>query len=275
LEIEKLVIVWKLFFVSWNFKIYLLKFCKMSKTTQANKAKAVKKKLVVEDQVIDQKAQETPVKEVKTETEVTESVTKKASRVRSKKYVAARRLYDTNKLYPLSQAIELVKKTSLSKFDGKIEAHVLGMDMGNIGEIIFPRLELASKKIVILNDEILAQIKDGKVNFDILIATTVTMPKLLPFAKILGPQGLMPNPKNGTLTDKPEETLKKLSVAKTIIKSEKKAPVIHQIVGTVSQKTEEIVANINELIKVVKPIKIKKLVLCATMGPGVKCEVVK
>jgi len=275
LEIEKLVIVWKLFFVSWNFKIYLLKFHKMSKTTQANKAKAVKKKLVVEDQVIDQKAQETPVKEVKTETEVTESVTKKASRVRSKKYVAARRLYDTNKLYPLSQAIELVKKTSLSKFDGKIEAHVLGMDMGNIGEIIFPHLELASKKIVILNDEILAQIKDGKVNFDILIATTVTMPKLLPFAKILGPQGLMPNPKNGTLTDKPEETLKKLSVAKTIIKSEKKAPVIHQIVGTVSQKTEEIVANINELIKVVKPIKIKKLVLCATMGPGVKCEVVK
>jgi len=275
LEIEKLVIVWKLFFVSWNFKIYLLKFCKMSKTTQANKAKAVKKKLVVEDQVIDQKAQETPVKEVKTETEVTESVTKKASRVRSKKYVAARRLYDTNKLYPLSQAIELVKKTSLSKFDGKIEAHVLGMDMGNIGEIIFPHLELASKKIVILNDEILAQIKDGKVNFDILIATTVTMPKLLPFAKILGPQGLMPNPKNGTLTDKPEETLKKLSIAKTIIKSEKKAPVIHQIVGTVSQKTEEIVANINELIKVVKPIKIKKLVLCATMGPGVKCEVVK
>ncbi|OIP87614.1 hypothetical protein CO168_02520 [Candidatus Shapirobacteria bacterium CG_4_9_14_3_um_filter_36_12] len=275
MEIEKLVIVWKLFFVSWNFKIYLLKFCKMSKTTQANKAKAVKKKLVVEDQVIDQKAQETPVKEVKTETEVTESVTKKASRVRSKKYVAARRLYDTNKLYPLSQAIELVKKTSLSKFDGKIEAHVLGMDMGNIGEIIFPHLELASKKIVILNDEILAQIKDGKVNFDILIATTVTMPKLLPFAKILGPQGLMPNPKNGTLTDKPEETLKKLSVAKTIIKSEKKAPVIHQIVGTVSQKTEEIVANINELIKVVKPIKIKKLVLCATMGPGVKCEVVK
>jgi len=275
LEIEKLVIVWKLFFVSWNFKIYLLKFCKMSKTTQANKVKAVKKKLVVEDQVIDQKAQETPVKEVKTETEVTESVTKKASRVRSKKYVAARRLYDTNKLHPLSQAIELVKKTSLSKFDGKIEAHVLGMDMGNIGEIIFPHLELASKKIVILNDEILAQIKDGKVNFDILIATTVTMPKLLPFAKILGPQGLMPNPKNGTLTDKPEETLKKLSVAKTIIKSEKKAPVIHQIVGTVSQKTEEIVANINELIKVVKPIKIKKLVLCATMGPGVKCEVVK
>jgi ribosomal protein L1 len=85
----------------------------------------------------------------------------------------------------------------------------------------------------------------------------------------------MPNPKNGTLTDKPEESQKRLSVAKTMIKSEKKAPVIHQVVGKVSQKTEEIVANINELIKVVKFVKIKKLVLCATMGPGIKCEIVK
>ncbi len=169
----------------------------------------------------------------------------------------------------------MVKTTSLSKFDGKIEAHILGFDMGNIGEIAFPHLELGKKKIVILDDKILAEIKDGKVNFDILIATPVTMPKLLPFAKILGPKGLMPNPKNGTLTDKPEEAVKRLSVAKTMIKSEKKAPVIHQVVGTVSQKTEEIIANINELIKVVKPIKIKKLVLCATMGPGIKCEVLK
>jgi large subunit ribosomal protein L1 len=169
----------------------------------------------------------------------------------------------------------LVKSTSLSKFDGKVEAHLLGTDIGNIGEISFPHLELGSKKIVILNDAVLAEIKDGKINFDILIATPVTMPKLLPFARTLGPKGLMPNPKNGTLTDKPEESLKKLSVAKTIIKSEKKAPVIHQIVGKVSQETKELVANVEELIKIVKPIKIKKLVLCATMGPGIKVEVLK
>lgn len=243
----------------------------MSKTTQANKAK--KAKATVEDQVIDQKAPETTTEETAVVEETT--VIKKPSRIRGKKYIAARKKYDINKLYALSEAIELVKSTSLSKFDGKIEAHILGLDIGNIGEIIFPHLELASKKIVILNDAVLAEIKDGKVNFDILIATTVTMPKLLPFAKLLGPRGLMPNPKNGTLTDKPEEALKKLSVAKTMIKSEKKAPVIHQVVGTVSQKTEEIIANINELIKVVKPIKIKKLVLCATMGPGIKCEIIK
>lgn len=244
----------------------------MSKTTQENKAKKAKVAVEVLADNAEQKAVET---EVTTTVEETAEVIKKASRVRGKRYVAARKKYDINKLYSLSEAIELVKSTSLSKFDGKIEAHILGMDMGNIGEIAFPHLELGSKKIVILDDAVLAEIKDGKVNFDILIATPVTMPKLLPFAKLLGPRGLMPNPKNGTLSDKPEEALKRLSVAKTMIKSEKKAPVIHQVVGKVSQKTEEIVANINELIKVVKFVKMKKLVLCATMGPGIKCEIIK
>ena len=243
----------------------------MSKTTQENKAKKAKVAVEVQSETEGQKAPEITTEE----SAVVEETIKKASRVRGKKYVAARKKYDINKLYSLTEAIELVKSTSLSKFDGKIEAHILGMDIGNIGEISFPHLELGSKKIVILNDEILAEIKDGKINFDILIATPITMPKLLPFAKLLGPKGLMPNPKNGTLTDKPEESQKRLSVAKTMIKSEKKAPVIHQVVGKVSQKTEDIIANINELIKVVKFVKIKKFVLCATMGPGIKCEIVK
>ena len=99
------------------------------------------------------------------------------------------------------------------------------------------------------------------------------MPKLLPFARVLGPKGLMPNPKNGTLTDDPEASVKRLSVAKTIIKTEKKAPIVHIVVGKVSQPVEELVANIEELIKVVKTNKIKKLALCATMGPCVKVEV--
>jgi large subunit ribosomal protein L1 len=101
------------------------------------------------------------------------------------------------------------------------------------------------------------------------------MPKLLPFARILGPKGLMPNPKNGTLTDKPEEAIKKLSVAKTIIKTENKIPVIHIVVGKVSQPETELIANINELIKVIKAPLIKKMALCATMGPSVKVEIVK
>ncbi len=129
--------------------------------------------------------------------------------------------------------------------------------------------------MVILNDTILAELKENKINFDILIATPATMPKLLPLARILGPKGLMPNPKNGTLTDKPEDSLKKLSVAKTIIKTEKKAPVIHIVVGKTSQSEEEIMANVTELIKVIQSNKIRKLALCATMGPSVKVEVIK
>ena len=128
-------------------------------------------------------------------------------------------------------------------------------------------MESTAKKIAVVDDKILANLKNGKIDFDVLIATPVTMPKLLPFARLLGPKGLMPNPKTGTLTDKPEEAVKKLAVAKTSIKTEKKAPLVHIIVGKVSQPEAELIAHVTELIKVIKAPKIKKLSLCATMGP--------
>jgi large subunit ribosomal protein L1 len=247
----------------------------MSKTTQEKKAKIAKEKTKVEEiETVDtQKA--VTVTEAETTAEVQETADHKikTAKIRSKKYQAAKKKIDVTRYYPLEEAVKLVKETSLSKFDGKIEAHVTVMDIGNIGEITFPHLETASKKIDVLNDTILAEIKDGKINFDILIATPGTMPKLLPFAKLLGPKGLMPNPKIGTLTDKPEEAVKKLSVAKLMIKTEKKSPVVHIIVGKVSQSSEELVANINELVKVIKTNKIKKLALCATMGPCVKAKI--
>ena len=267
----------------------------MSKTSQENKAKkavvaqeetvavakTAKKSRKASADVVDTTVTEvnSEVNEVATEEveAVAETETSKirVARVRGKKYLAARKQVDPNKVYPLSEAIKLVKGTSISKFDGKIEAHITVLDLGNIGEITFPHLELGSKKIVVLNEAILAEIKDGKVDFDILIATPVTMPKLLPFARLLGPKGLMPNPKNGTLTDKPEEAVKKLSVAKTVIKTEKKAPVVHIVVGKVSQSEKELEANIAELIKVIRAPKIKKLALCATMGPSVKILIEK
>ena len=256
----------------------------MSKTSQENKAKKAKQKSVevqaVEGQnpeiVQEQKAvtNESATTENSAETqEVTQTHKIKTAKVRGKKYQKAKKLVDINKYYSLKDAVKLVKETSISKFDGKIEAHITVLDIGNIGDITFPHLESVGKKVVILNDTILAEIKESKVNFDILIATPSTMPKLLPFARVLGPKGLMPNPKNGTLTDDPQTAVKKLSVAKTIIKTEKKSPVIHIVVGKVSQPIEELTANIDELIKVIKTNKIKKLALCATMGPCVKVEV--
>lgn len=252
----------------------------MSKTTQEKKLKKLQVEELEKVQSREATTETASAEVVETQEPQTETVTEAAethkvrhAKVRSKKYQAAKSKVDVNKYYSLKEAVELVKTTSISKFEGKVEAHITAFDVGNVGEIAFPHMETASKKIVILNDTVLAEIKDGKVNFDILVATPATMPKLLPFARVLGPKGLMPNPKNGTLTDKPEEAVKKLSVAKTMVKTEKKSPVIHIVVGKVSQPAEELMANIKELIEVVKPTKIKKLAVCATMGPCVKIAV--
>ncbi|MFZ2152951.1 MAG: hypothetical protein WAV41_02735 [Microgenomates group bacterium] len=253
----------------------------MSKTSQANKIakeeSKVKKTRKASTEVVETTTVEPEVNSTEVTTETVAEGTKsvRTARVRGKRYQKVRKLVDPNQLYPLTEAIKLVKETSLSKFDGKVEAHVTVLDIGNQGEIVFPHLEASSKKIVILNDTVLAEIKAGKIDFDILVATPITMPKLLPFAKILGPKGLMPNPKTGTLTDKPEDAVKKLSVAKTVITTEKKAPVVHIVIGKVSQDPKELEANVAELIKVIKPIKIKKLALCATMGPSVKVIIEK
>lgn len=250
----------------------------MSKTSQENKAKKAKQESVeVQDKELEQKA---VTEETSTEEQVettTEEATHKirTAKVRGKKYQKAKKLIDVTKYYSISEAVKLVKQTSFSKFEGKVEAHVTIADIGNVGEISFPHLETASKKVVILNDTILEEIKAGQINFDILIATPATMPKLLPLARVLGPKGLMPNPKNGTLTDKPEESVKRLSAAKTVVKTEKKAPIVHILVGKVSQPEAELEANVAELIKVIKANKIKKLALCATMGPCVKVEITK
>lgn len=260
----------------------------MSKTTQSipietlgkNKKKATLKeqqKVEVSNKVETQKAVEkaTLAETIQEKVSSTNGSTlsKKTTKVRGKKYQKAKKLVDVNKYYSLKEAIKLVKETSFSKFDGKIEAHITTIDIGNVGDITFPYLKTISKKIIVLNDTTLAEIKNGQVNFDILIATPSTMPKLLPYARILGPKGLMPNPKNGTLTNDTEAAIKKLSVAKTSLKTEKKAPVIHIVVGKVSQPIEELTANINELINVVNFNKIKKLALCATMGPCVKVQI--
>lgn len=260
----------------------------MSKTTQEKKLSKAKSAVAenkkVEDQVkLDQKAPEIETKvegqestPVTTETEtVSENSKVRSAKVRGKKYLAAKKKIDVTKYYPLKQAVKLVRETHIAKFEGKIEAHITVFDVGTVGEITFPHYQAASKKIVIADDALIVALKAGTIDFDILIATPAVMPKLLPFARILGPKGLMPNPKNGTLTDKPQEAVKKLSAAKTVVKTEAKVPVVHIIVGKTSQPESELEANVAELINVIKAAKIKKLALCATMGPSVKVEVVR
>jgi len=229
----------------------------------------VKKEVKPVEEKIEKIVEETPV--IATPPLREKQSQTKTIKTRSKAYKKAKAKIDVDKFYPLDKAIKLVQETSLSQFDGKIEAHInTSLEPGKIGDISFPYLKAESKKVVIATDSIIKDIQDGKINFDILIATPQIMPKILPLAKILGPKGLMPNPKNGTLTDKPEIALKKLSAAATPLQTEKKSSLIHILVGQVSQNEKELIANVKELIKAINPLKIKKLVLCATMGPAIK-----
>ena len=98
------------------------------------------------------------------------------------------------------------------------------------------------------------------------------MPKLVPFARILGPKGLMPNPKNGTLVP---DIKKAKSVGGNIvtIKTEKEAPLIHAVIGKVNQNEKELADNLNAIIKGVSEKQIEKAYLKATMGPSVKVTI--
>ncbi len=190
-------------------------------------------------------------------------------RVRSKKYNEARTKVDKNKLYSAKEAISLVKETSYSKFDGSVELHLVVKKVGLSANATLPHSAGREKKVEIASDETIKKLESGKIDFDILVATPEMMPKLVPFAKILGPKGLMPNPKNGTLVPDIKRA-KSVGGKGVTIKTEKEAPLIHTVIGKVSQKEEELEENLAAIIKAVSEKQIGKAYLKATMGPSIK-----
>ncbi len=208
------------------------------------------------------------------ETTVKTSETKKAVKKssRSKKYQAVRSQVDKTKTYDVFSAVELVKKMSYSKFGGSIEAHGVLREVGEAAKVTFPHSTGKTVRVAIVDDELLAKIETGTIDFDVLVAAPQFMPKLAKLAKILGPKGLMPNPKNGTLTPKPELKKKELEAGSLVIRTEKKAPLIHLTIGKVNMDTKELVENIDTLIKVTKG-KLLKLSICASMSPSVRVKV--
>ena len=193
----------------------------------------------------------------------------KAKKVRGKKYQAVRAKLDKSKLYPVKEAVELVKKLSYSRFVGSVEAHIVVREVGDSVNLALPHSTGQSVKVTIVDAEVLSNIEAGKIDFDILVAHPEFMPKLAKFAKILGPKGLMPNPKNGTLTPNPELKKKELEAGKFNLKTEKKAPLMHLIIGKTDMSSADLVANIETLVKALKG-KILKLVIAPSMGPGIK-----
>jgi len=122
------------------------------------------------------------------------------------------------------------------------------------------------------DESVIESINKGKVDFDLVITTPEWMPKLAKVAKNLGPRGLMPNPKNGTITDALKKTVESFQAGKTEYKTESKAAVIHIGLGKLNQPTEQLAANVKTLLATIGKTKIKKVTLSPTMGPGVKVD---
>lgn len=244
--------------------------------------------------IIDDSVKETPKDGVKVETKKIEEAAvkkdqsaKKPGKVkpRSKKYQELVRDLDRNKAYLLNEAVETVKKLSYTKFTGNLEAHVNTSTTGIRGLVSLPfasgkKLNIVafgkgtenSGADIIGSDETIEGISKGKIDFDILVTTPEWMPKLARIARILGPRGLMPNPKNGTITDDLKKTVEGFQAGKTEYKTEPKAPVIHIALGKLNQPTEELMANIKTLLQTLGKSRVKKVTLSPTMGPSVKLD---
>ena len=191
----------------------------------------------------------------------------------SKKYQALSDLYDKSKVYPLKEALELLKKLQRSTFDETVELHLNTVSTGVSGQITLPHGTGKKTRVAIATDAIIAEVEKGIINFDVLVAEPMMMVKLAKVAKVLGPRGLMPNPKNGTITPKPEEVAKKYEAGQINFKTEAKAPIMHLTVGKISFGPEKLTDNIEALVAAIKKANIVNATLKSTMSPGLKIKI--
>lgn len=220
-----------------------------------------------------------------------------------KKYNAAAAKVDDSKLYTPKEAVELVKETSFANFDETIEATFrLGVDTRkadqNIrGSISLPHGTGKSVRVAVFaegaqaaaaqeagadivgSDDLVAQVQAGNIDFDAAIATPPMMAKVGRLGRVLGPRGLMPNPKLGTVTMDVAKMVNELKAGRVEYRADRYG-ICHVPVGRVSFPVEQIVENygalITELLRV-KPSSakgkyIKSVSLTSTMGPGVKVD---
>lgn len=198
--------------------------------------------------------------------------------VRSKKYIAAHALIDQEKLYPIEEGIDKVLETTIVKFDPTVEVHAKLSLTGIRGTIVLPagapkekRVKIADEKNV---DEIVASVKANKIDFDILLATPSVMPKLAAAAKILGPKGIMPSPKSGTVVEDTAAAAQEIKSGKVqYLEDDQKN--IHLAIAKASWGKEKIKDNLQAFLKILPKNKVTGIYLTSTMGPSVKLEILK
>ena len=223
---------------------------------------------------------------------------------RSKKYTEALSKIEKNKVYTKEEAIKLVKETSTSSFDGSVEVAMrLNLDTKKAdqqlrGAIVLPKGTGKTKKVLVIakgdkanqareagadyvgDVDMLEKIeKENWFDFDTMIATPDMMPLLGKLGKVLGPKGLMPNPKTGTVTMDVTKAVEEVKAGRVEYRTDSYGN-IHGIIGKVSFSDEDLLANLDafvtHIIKLrpatVKGDYVKNISVASTMGPGIKVE---
>lgn len=226
---------------------------------------------------------------------------------RGKRYVEAAKLYDKQTQYDRDEAIAIVKKLAVAKFDETIEAHIrTGCDGRHAdqqirGAVVLPNGTGKTVKVLVFakgdkvseaeaagadyvgGDELIPKIQnDGWLDFDVVVATPDMMGVVGRLGKVLGPKGLMPNPKAGTVTMDVTKAINDIKAGKIEYRLDK-TNIIHCPIGKASFTEEQLLQNVNALLDAIvkaRPSALKgqflrSITLTSTMGPGVKVSVAK
>ncbi|MBQ2287185.1 MAG: 50S ribosomal protein L1 [Lachnospiraceae bacterium] len=226
---------------------------------------------------------------------------------RGKRYVESAKLVDRANLYDVNEAVSILKKTASAKFDETIEAHIrLGVDGRHAdqqvrGAVVLPHGTGKNVRVLVFakgdklaeaeaaganyvgGEELIPRIqKEGWLDFDVVVATPDMMGVVGRLGRVLGPKGLMPNPKAGTVTMDVTKAIKDIKAGKVEYRLDK-SNIIHVPIGKASFDEEKLADNFHTLIGAINKAKpaaakgqyLKSVVVTSTMGPGIKLNTAK
>lgn len=223
---------------------------------------------------------------------------------RSKKYTEVISKIENNKVYGKEEAVKLVKETAITKFDSSVEVAIkLNLDTKKAdqqlrGAIVLPKGTGKTVRVLVIakgenaekakaagadyvgDMDMIEKIeKENWFEFDTMIATPDMMPLLGKIGRVLGPRGLMPNPKTGTVTTDVEKAINEVKAGRVEYRTDSYGN-IHGIIGKVSFKEEDLLANLDAFVATILKVKpatvkgeyVKNISISSTMGPGIKVE---
>ena len=223
--------------------------------------------------------------------------------MKGKRYLESAKLVNRTNLYAPAEALDLCIKTASAKFDETVELHVkLGVDGRNAdqqvrGTVVLPNGTGKSVKVLVITkgdnadlatkagadyvgaEDMITKIQQGWLDFDVCITTPDMMPVIGRIAKILGPKGLMPNPKSGTVTTDVTKAINDVKAGKVEYRLDK-GNIVHVMIGKKSFGVDKLLQNFNVLMEALVKAKpqaakgqyIKSVSLSSTMGPGIKVD---